>query len=296
LIASDYLSSQGSVPPTITNANGGSGSIFAYTSTSNTITMLSQAFTVLYPNGSTDIVPAASGVFSVAKDTLATLVPSTTYGFFPSLKGPTTDNPNVEFNGPYFNYANTAASPSLSGMYQDGSVPLVNSAFVAQTAPSSGAGGGGGGGTWGGGSCGTLNCKIMLANGKEITLSQLRIGDIVIGINGKPQRVCRTILRKEPTSTFEVASGLKSRSSLTHTLRYQNEWITLAEAIALNQEGEEVTLETMNSREDRLVSFQDTGEDWILQLELGQAEETEECDHTYILDGFRTHNFMVKGN
>jgi hypothetical protein len=64
--------------------------------------------------------------------------------------------------------------------------------------------------------------------------------------------------------------------------------------MALLQEGEDVRLETVSDPHDRLKKCVYAGEQWIARLELSSPDGNDECDHTYILDGFHTHN-LVKG-
>lgn len=146
LIASDYLTAQGSVPTAvIDNASGAAGGVIYYRTVGNVIYLNSVTFNIEFPNGATVQVPAMSGTYLSALDTSGAMLFSTDYGFFPSLKDPTTDNPSLEFNGPYVNYASN--SSELVNMYQDGSVPITQGAFIVQTSPLNGNGTGSGGGS-----------------------------------------------------------------------------------------------------------------------------------------------------
>lgn len=142
LIASDWFVGQGSIPPSILANIASGGGIIAYNTYSVSgavvaINIYSQSFNVLFPNGQIVNVPNASGAFTNPVDVTGGLLPLTDYGFFPSLKYPSTPNPYLEFQGPYQNYLNNQlALAALTGIYQDGSVPLTDGAFVVETAAS----------------------------------------------------------------------------------------------------------------------------------------------------------------
>ena len=129
----------------IDNASGAAGGVIYYRTVGNVIYLNSVTFNIEFPNGATVQVPAMSGTYLSALDTSGAMLFSTDYGFFPSLKAPTTDNPSLEFNGPYANYASN--SSELVNMYQDGSVPITQGAFIVQTSPLNGNGTGSGGGS-----------------------------------------------------------------------------------------------------------------------------------------------------
>lgn len=147
-IASDYLVGQGSVPP-FHLGNLAFGSILSYTTavgaSGATLNLYAQAFNVWFPNSTVVDVPAASAAFTQSLDNDGDYLEfNTEYGFFPSLKNPNSPNPYLEFNGPYLDYSGNALSQAaLTGAYQDGSVPLTNAAYTAQTCATGGPGSGG---------------------------------------------------------------------------------------------------------------------------------------------------------
>lgn len=291
LINSAYLSAQGSVPPTVVQAITSAGGIFTYYSSNNFLNLVSTSFTIEYPNGSTQTVPATSVGFNRTVDSHTPLSPSTPYGFFPSLSGAMTINPTVQFNGPYASLKLPSAA-----QFKDGSVPLTNGVFICTTSASaSGAAGGAGGGTEGGGNCGVLSSRIRLANGYAVTLEKLHIGSRVRTIDGRISIVHSKRILQEYTAILRTSSGLTTECAYGHTLRVNGKWMSLAEIV---EDVDANCVSTINDEHDQIVDItMQAKENWICRIEL-RPEDGEERDeaHVYELDGMWSHNTVIKND
>jgi hypothetical protein len=127
-----------------------------------------------------------------------------------------------------------------------------------------------------------------------IPLKNLKVGTRIKSFNGDIWKVSKMTLLKEDTYKYKVKSGLESRSSLSHTLKTEEGWLTVQDILIMLKENEQCELITVVSNKDIVESIEYTGEDWIIKLELSSLDENTICDHTYVLDGFLTHNTVVK--
>jgi hypothetical protein len=235
-------------------------------------------------------VPASSGYFTAALDATGSMTVNTPYGFFPSVKGPSTPNPTLEFNGPYLNYStNTAA---LTGMYQDGSTPMTVGAFVCQTAASAtGSGGGSGGGSQGGGAnCGAVTSRIKMADGLKKPLSDLRVGDLVYNKRGKASKVKFIKILFEDTFLVTLSSGKTVRCAQGHAF-FDGRWVSMYSLVDSMEEKEYVLVLTVDGME-KVVSIGDPSYEKICKIELASLEEDNDEDHIYQLDDIWTHNII----
>jgi hypothetical protein len=291
LISSTYLAAQGSIPPTVAQALSSSGGIFVYTSTSSSITIVCNAFGISYSNGGIQNIPAFMQSFIRALDSRTILYPLTPYGFFPSLLGPLTTHPVVEFNGPY-----AGLILPDNAQFIDGSVPLTNGVFVCQTASTPyGSGSGGGGGTNGGANCGVLESKIRLEDGSQTTLALLKPGRHIRTIDGKVSVVVSKTLTKEKLCEIRTET-LVTKGAYGHTLKIDGTWMSVADML----EADSITsAHTIIDENDKIISVNPLEEeDWICRLELRSVEEEDTRDeaHVYELDGFWSHNTMIKSS
>jgi len=289
------------VPPTVTNGNLGSGGILQYYSsnaasfgagaTEPYFNISSSAFSVVYPNGHIDSVAAqyASNI-TTALDTGQPLVNGTVYGFFPAVANPLTPNPTLVFNGPYANYNGTIAA--LQAQFTDGTVPITNGAFTAQTcAAGDNQSGGGGGGTGGGGNCASSDCYVQLHDGHRIQLRYLTPGMVVATPSGKGAKVRSVELFSEETFTLTTKSGLILRCAYGHVMKdgAKGNWASGEEYVAF-WNGMKVW--TMYSDDDSITGVSKLGV--IAEICRLHLEGGEEAEHVYIVNGIWCHNAMVK--
>ena len=129
LLASDYLTSQGSVPPFITIGQGG---LFTYDSSNTEIIVNSRPFDLMFPNGTMQHMPVVNGDYTATLDTLAPLSPTGAAGylFYFRCTSPAFQNPAVIIDGPYA----AASSGALIRQTADGSIPLSNGPLTAHMA------------------------------------------------------------------------------------------------------------------------------------------------------------------
>lgn len=298
LISSAYLAGQGSVPPAITTSANTSGGLFTYTSTSSSVTMASVGFSVIYPNGALDNVPATMQTFSTAIDSPGPLQASTTYGFFPSLKGPTTATPTIEFNGPYLNYTTTGVTQALAAQQSDGSVPITNGSFAVATAAGGGSSGGGGGGTGGGGNCAEVSRKILCSDGAWRSLLDVSVGQLVKNGAGRLSKIIEKKIFLERTVFYKTKSGLETETAYGHVLYCKGYWQTLASLMDVD-DLHDVTVKTTLEDNDMLVELLVGKEQrYICKLALAPIDKNKSTDddHVYNLDGFWSHNGIIKNS
>lgn len=292
LIASDYLGAQGSVPPTVTNGNLGSGGVISYFSGKDGdgvyINMASSAFQVVYPNGHIDsVIPTYSISRSTVDQGVIPLVLGTMYGFFPSIAGPLSSNPTMDFNGPYLSYTGTTAA--LQEQFTDGKVPLTNGPFVATTPATAGqTTGGGGGGTGGGGNCATSDRCIELLSGRRLPLKSITPGMIVRTPSGKGAKVLRTELFSDEIVTLRFSSSLLTRCGLGHTLKVNGQWKSVEEIVEMFGHERIRIWTTLNDNDTISALFVNRDIAEICRLHLDGDE------HIYCVDGIWAHNTLIK--
>lgn len=292
LIASDYLGAQGSVPPTVTNGNLGSGGVISYFSGEDGegvyINMASSSFQVVYPNGHVDSVPATYSINRTTVDQgVIPLALGNMYGFFPSIAGPLSSNPTMDFNGPYLSYTGTTAA--LQEQFTDGKVPLTNGPFVATTPATAGqTTGGGGGGTGGGGNCATSDRCIELLSGRRIPLKSITPGMIVRTPSGKGAKVLRTELFSDEIVTLGFSSSLLTRCGLGHTLKVNGQWKSVEEIVEMFGHERIRIWTTLNDNDTISALFVNRDIAEICRLHLDGDE------HIYCVDGIWAHNTLIK--
>ena len=285
LIASDYLAAQGSAPPILTSASGGILSVIASTGTIEVITL---PFGLLYPNQTEWEVPSSTGIYSITKDTGSGLVAGSGYAFYLSMPSAAYSNPTIYVDGPYQDPSQSA----LAYTVQDGRVPLENGPLLIFTSTSpTGTSYNGGGGTGGGGNhCGVLSSLVRMADGIEKPLSEIQLGDRVEdGFGGIERVVGKEIVAKQQVRA--VSAGIRrTRIANSHTLRLLYGWESIARIEEEHAAGAEwpqvATVDGMQS----IIAVSEHGEEDVCHLQLSGPR------HTYVLDGFRTHNQVVKGN
>jgi hypothetical protein len=296
LIASDYLGAQGSVPPTVTNGNLTSGGLISYYSANASpvgigasepyINLASSAFSIVYPNGHVDNVPALYQNFQLSLDAGGgQLKNSTMYGFFPAVQNPLSGNPTINFEGPYTNYTGTIQS--LLNQFQDGTVPITNGAFVVQTpAAGSATTGGGGGGTGGGANCATSERCIDMINGRRLPLRSIHPGLLVRTPSGRGAKVIKVELFGEDTVRLNFRSGLQTRCAYGHTLKSNGQWCSVEEIL---EDWKNARVWTELDDNDRIQSI--SNEHTLAEICRLHLDGDE---HVYIVDGIWAHNTLVK--
>lgn len=299
LIASDYLASQGSVPPAVTNANTTSGGIFTYGVSNEPLQIVMQnaVFFITYPNGFQDFVESFENDYLSAIDSPGGLLPLTTYGFFPSLKGPTTSSPGISFNGPYLNYLDSSVIAEIAAQFSDGNVPLTNGAFVVTTPAAGSESGGGGGGTQGGGNCGEISRLILCADGTRKQLKDIKPGQRVQNLAGRVSVVKTMVMFTEETVIYKTESGLETETALGHVLFVDDKWQSLHDIID-NPTHRIACLTEKNEKDYFVELILGSEQRWIckISLEPSDKDKATDDDHIYNLDGFWTHNFLIKNN
>jgi hypothetical protein len=302
LIASDYLTSQGSIPPVISNSSGAPGGLFTYTSTDTSFVVAIPGFNISWPNGRvTTIIPLTNtyitAIYTIGGGWLP-VQPSTLYGIFPYLSESDTDHPVLEFGAAYADYTDPALQPLLV-QFKDGNVPLTNGPFVVQTAPPGSSGGGGGGGTGGGGNCGEISRKILCADGYRRQLKDINIGDRVITLSGRISYIKTKITMIEKTYMYKTASGLETESALGHVLNRYGTWMSLEQILDSYAFQEQIFVKTELKDNDQIVEIVPGAEGrFICKIELEPVDKSTETDedHVYNLDGFWAHNIMIKAD
>ncbi len=170
---------RGSVPPQSSTAS------FSYTSTTSSITISWNAFTVYWPDGTTQAVSSGSQEFTG-------LSASTTYYFYPYLRQA---DGTIQFAGG----ANTARSASNASLASNfGVVPLSSGAITAST-PASGTGGGEIG------SCLHESQPVFTRHGM-VPAGELKVGDELWTPEG--EWVPILTLRAEPETEWVSINGL----------------------------------------------------------------------------------------
>jgi len=282
LIASDYLSSQGSAPPILTNATGALGT---YLSSASVIEVDTTSFGVLYPNGQTWTIPASVQYFSATKDTHTALSPGTAYYFYLSMPSAAYSNPTVLVDGPYQNPSQSALSYTVS----DGRVQLSGGALVFYTASPTGHATGGGGGTSGGGAyCGVLSAMVLMADGSQKALRDTQVGDLVDDGCGGSERIVARQIVKDQVVRLVCAGTHKTRVADGHTLKMEYGWDSVVHMEEDHERGIEFpTVDTVDGMR-RITSMHRYGLEDVCHLQLAGPK------HTYVLDGFKTHNILVK--
>lgn len=296
LIASDYLSAQGSVPPTITNGNLGSGGILVYFSQNvggvPQIQLASAPFSVVYPNGHVDNVPPLYQNFSETVDQGGVpLLGSTNYGFFPAISKPLSPNPTMAFNGPYLQYTGTLVA--LQNQFQDGAVPLTNGPFITITPPpGASTTGGGGGGTGGGGNCAASDRFIELHCGRKAILRNLKPGMMVKNLSGKGAKVSKVELFGEQTVCLRTQSGMVLRCGYGHVLYANGKWQSVADIVDLFDDATIVYLKTERGAKEKLSWV--VNRNVIAEICRIHLEGEQDDDHVYLVDGIWAHNTLIK--
>lgn len=266
---------------------GGTGSLVSYISTANAISVTASSFSLLFPNGSVNEVPESTGFYNVAKDTGSGLVPLTKYSFYFSIPSLAYPNPTTLIDGPYEN----ASQSALTFATSDGRIPLSAGALLFQTASGSVTGNGAGGGTYGayasGPYCGVLDSLIRLADGTEKPLREIKLGDCVDdGFGGSETVHGYRVVRGERILGLR-AGKRATRAATGHTLRIEYGWASLPEMEEAWKQGVPVFVDTVEGMEplEEVIEFPSEA---VCHLELSGPR------HTYVLDGFKTHNTLIK--
>jgi hypothetical protein len=283
LIASDYLAAQGSAPPIMTTS---SGSLVSYISSTNVLEVDTQPFSVLYPNGQAWSVPAQRDIFNAAKDTGATLEAGLGYYFYLSMPSAAYADPAVYVDGPYANPSQAALAYTVA----DGRVQLSGGALTFYTSTTAtGTGGGGGGGTSGGGTyCGVLSSRIKLADGSYKTLRDVEIGAVVDdGYGGYETVVGRKIIPNQRVRLL-CAGGYKTRVADGHTFKLEYGWDSVVRIEEEHNTGTAWPLVATMDGMQQITSSHRYGVEDVCHLQLSGPR------HTYVLDGFVTHNMLLK--
>jgi hypothetical protein len=283
LIASDYLAAQGSAPPILTSA---SGALASYVSSTNVIEVSTVSFVEQYPNGQTWTIPTTDQTFTTTKDTLAALTLNTPYYFYLSMQSAAYTNPTVFVDGPYQNPSQSALAYTVA----DGRVQLSAGALAFYTsATPTGSGGGGGGGTGGGGQyCGVLSSMMMMADGSQKKLGDTVVGDVVSdGHGGIETVVARKIIPNQVVRL--VCAGLhKTRVADGHTLKVEYGWESVVRMEEAHERGDVYPVVDTIDGMHRITDMHRYGLEDVCHLQLSGPR------HTYVLDGFVTHNILIK--
>lgn len=306
LIQSTYLNPQGSLPPILSSNITAPGGLFTYTASMFTtgggqIIMTNVPFSIIWPDGSTLDVPAASVTYNIPID-VANFQPATQYAFFPiiNLLFATFQTPAVFFNGPYQNFQNLTTQ-ALIQSFGDGNAPLSNGPFIATTPAAATTGGGGGGGTHGGGNCGVLSSIITLEDGFETTLEEVPVGAYVKTKSGNRAKIHRKDILLDDVYKLVTESGCATRAGQGHVICVDGVWKSFAdiwENCPPNFDSKLVythTTQTKNSPDDRIIGISEIrGKEKICHIYLQPDNTDSDDDHVYLLDGIWSHNVMVK--
>jgi hypothetical protein len=288
LIASDYLASQGSAPPIFTTS---SGALVSYLASTGVIEVETLAFKVGYPNGQSWQVPAQNDYFSTAKDTASGLVAGHGYYFYLSMPSAAYSNPTIFVDGPYQNPSQSALAYTIA----DGRVALSGGAltFYTSTTPTGNSGGGGGGTGGGGGGgtagyCGVLSSMIKMGDGSTKMLADTKIGDVVDdGYGGTETIVGREIVPKQRVRLLRTAE-YQTRVADAHTLKMEYGWDSVVHMEEEHGAGAEWPLVDTDAGMQQILSMHCYGLEDVCHLQLSGPR------HTYVLDGFKTHNILIK--
>jgi hypothetical protein len=173
----------------------------------------------------------------------------------------------------------------------DGRVPLENGAltFFTSTTPTGTAGGGSGGSFGGGQYCGVKRSKIKMADGSWKSLGDLKVGDLVDDSYGGRERVVSVEFQDDvEVRTVYLPSGKRTRCGLAHTFEVNYGWEPLCDLITdFKVKGIYPMIATLNGLE-RIAAVDDPGRETVVLIKL------EGPNHTYVLDGIRTHNVLYK--
>lgn len=296
LIASDYLTSQGSVPPLL--AGGASGGLFTYAGGlffgTPALSVSGAGFTLQFPNGSTETIPASwlPDIFTTIKDSPGGSSPlqwGASYYFYLSVPSQPSLSPGglyVNVDGPYQNPSQSALAFTLS----DGRITLAPGGIVLHMpASSSGSSGGGGAGTGGAGAyCGVLSSLVRMADGSHKRLGDVHLGDkLDDGCGGVEEVVARTIV---PAQTVRQVTAGRFTTCVAegHAFHKDYGWERIGEIERQVFNGAQWpavdTLDGMIGIDSSVL----VGEETVCHLSLSGPR------HTYVLDGFRTHNVLAK--
>jgi hypothetical protein len=290
LLASDYLAAQGSTPPVITSVPA-SGGIISYTASTDVIEVYTLPFSVLFPNGQTMSVSGQNDVFNVAKDTGSGLVAGAGYVFYFSMSSMAYPDVAVFVDGPYQNPSQSALAYTIV----DGRIALSggNLTFYMSTTPtgtSQGGGGGTGGGNIGngGGYCGVLSSQVLMVDGSSKRLRATKIGDVVDdGCGGTETVIGREIVHGQRVRLL-CTDGHRTRVADVHTLKLEYGWDSIVGIETEHEAGAEwPSVDTVDGMQ-QIVSSHRYGLEDVCHLRLSGPR------HTYVLDGFITHNTIYK--
>jgi len=275
----------------VTDNLGSTGALVSYHSTYDSITVTTIPFTLLYPNKQLVAVPESSGYYTTAKDTGSGLMSGTKYDFYVSLSSLAYPNPTVYIDGPYSNTSQAALAFSVS----DGRLPLNAGALLFSTATGGATGYGAGGGTYGAGNdavgsqyCGVLSSQVKMADGSVKLLRDTCIGDLVDnGVGGAETIVGRQIICGEKIYTVR-AGPYTSRVAGGHTLQTESGWANVVELRARLLHDEAWLAVATEIGTLPLTEIADEESEPVCHLQLSGPA------HTYVLDGLKTHNTLVK--
>jgi hypothetical protein len=298
LIASDYLTAQGSVPPIVTNGTGG---LFAYMSTTTSITIVSQPFAVTFPNGSAVAVNSVTGTFTTSMDgsgNSSGLAAGTVYDYFPYLDNPISPNPMMSLGSLY----SVVPADITTQLIKDGRILFANGPLTASTAAattSTGSGGTGGtggtgggssgGGTHGGDGCTQIDEKLMLSDGSLLAGRDLIVGHRLFGPEGRPAGKIKILSYYVHVQLYLVKTET-SRTLLcseSHALKINRKWSSVGEACESLCDGELLHVQTIDGPE-KIVAITLAGLGDIVALKLSGPQKT------YYCNGFESHNTIYK--
>ena len=283
LLASDYLAAQGSTPPVITSVPA-SGGIISYISSTDVIEVDTLPFSVLFPNGQTASVSGQNDVFNVAKDTGSGLVAGAGYLFYFSMSSMAYPDVVVFVDGPYQNPSQSALAYTIS----DGRIALSGGqlTFYMSTTPS-GTSTGGGGGSGGGGYCGVLSSMVLMNDGSQKQLRDVKIGDRVDdGYCGAETVVGREIVHGQRVRLLRTADHM-TRVADIHTLKLEYGWESILNIEERIDGAGWPLVDTVDGMQ-QITSSHRYGLEDVCHLQLSGPR------HTYVLDGFKTHNYLIK--
>jgi len=287
LIASDYLATQGSVPPVVTN---NVNSLFSYFATSGSLTIVSLPFGISFPNGAVSELPSVTGIYTTAIGATGTgLQPSTVYNYFPAIANVLTADETVEINGLYA----TVAPTVIQALIGDGMVVLSNGALQATTAASGSSGGTSGGGSYhpgtgGSGACTEESELITMADGSDRRGGDLMAGHLLKGPKTVAGKI-RTITKVPHTPLFLITTvtGRHVKASESHAFKINKRWASVGEMIERFAEGEILTATTVDG-DEQILSIDYAGSGTVVCLKLVKGQ------HVYYAGGFESHNAVYK--
>jgi hypothetical protein len=133
-----------------------------------------------------------------------------------------------------------------------------------------------------------LSSQVLMADGSSKQLRDTKIGDVVDdGCGGIETVIGREIVRNQRVRML-CTDGHRTRVADVHTLKLEYGWDSIVGIEAEHEDGAEwPSVDTVDGMQ-QIVSSHRYGLEDVCHLRLSGPR------HTYVLDGFKTHNVLVK--